>query len=151
MARYNTVKRLVHSFLGKKKPHYNKGFAYIELIAGMGVFLVIITAFLVMYRFSAMNRSIANEISTMATVAQNMAEVYKSTPGSTTELENAVIKEAEYEGFVKSRITVKQEAGIPKMYMTTVTITIKPRIASAALEDFVLVFFALDKNKIRGD
>ena len=58
------------------------GFSYIELMIGMAVLLMGVTFFISMYRHYNYNRITARERVAMATVAQNMAEVYMVSAGS---------------------------------------------------------------------
>ena len=124
------------------------GFTYAELMSGIAILLIGVSIFVSMYRAANINKILASERMAMATAAQNMAEVYLASKENGKE---AAETEGTSQGFNVSLIESEADAeGI-----RTVTIIIHSRYAdiypeghALHIEDYVLVFKALDKGAL---
>lgn len=133
------------------------GFSYVELMAGMSVLLLGVTFLIAMYRVSSQNRIIAREKTVMATVAQNMAEVYKATSGTDMDAINAAIAEAESEGYPGEKIDFSEPELVSddkhdyRKNLYRITIRLRPRKDLDGIKDYVLEFYWVDKSLFKGN
>lgn len=127
-----------------------KGFTYIELMMGMAILLLGMVIFSGLYRYYNVNKVAAREKTSMATVAKNMAEVYKSTPynASNTQAIDDAIAEGHSQGYPSVNCSVSPVSN----GTTTVTITISsptyPVNHRLHINDYVLTFYMVDKSKL---
>lgn len=119
-----------------------EGFTYLSLIIGMAILLMGLGFFTVLFKASRTSIIIAKEQMAMATVAQNVAQVYVATDDEDT---------AEDQGRSQGYPSVDLETSSgPEPGIKTVTITVDSKIVTSDpsdpkyVEPYVLVFYTPD-------
>lgn len=119
----------------KNVQNKDKGFTYLSLIIGITILLIGLGFFYKLFASSRTSMYIAKEQMAMATVAQNVAQVYIATGEKDTAIQQGV-------GQGYSQITLENPD--PVNGIQTVTITVNSRITDTSnpkyVEPFVLVF-----------
>lgn len=148
-----------------------KGFTYLEVISGMTILVMVFSAFLLMYRYIGVQKTVTREISNMTAVAQNMTEIYKAyystTVGTSAEAEakafdkiNADALKEGYKLVLVQPVTEGLNASNPDNYIyfhndngvdvSTVTIAVYTtysfRNGARHIEPYVLNFYVTKKS-----
>lgn len=134
----------------------NRGFSYIELMAGMGILLLAVSLFTGFYRFSSKNKIQSREMTAMATAAQNVMTIYSTVRDNpaTPENEEAAVKsiiqaELQEEGFAYQEGVTLMEAATATAGLKKIIVVIQPRSSMKNLQNYVLVFYSLAKSNYR--